>query len=131
MGDEARRPSDEEVLTAEMANAQLRYLVEADTHCRAMQLPEGMLLRYTGLQAMYFYLRNGIRDGKLTTRVFASDSAYEQQKISIGEVTTPMFESQADRRHSTKVRRVLYSWISFVREDVDGEEEFKTFSVEE
>ncbi len=90
-----------------------------------------MLLRYTLSQALYFYLRTGIRDGKIWTRVFASDSPYDRQKATIGDVMTPIFDPRADLTHLTKVQRLVLSWVEFVKQAPDDEVAFRNFPVEE
>jgi hypothetical protein len=92
-----------------------------------MQLPEGILLRYTLSEALYFYLRTGAADGKIVTRVFASDSPYEPKKNGIGEVSTPMFEPHAEALHLRKLEGLLRGWVNFVREDPDTVEPFTSF----
>jgi hypothetical protein len=89
-----------------------------------MQLPEGVLLRYTLSQALYFYLRSGVQDGNITTRVFASDSPYDRQKADIGEVRTPMFAPKADQTHLRNLERLLRAWIEFVKDSADPEPGF-------
>src|SRR5258706_16349566 len=75
---------------------QIEHFQHADARCRGLRLPEGVLLRYTMSTALYFYLRTGIQDGKITTQIYASDSPYDREKAIIGEVMTAMFEPQAD-----------------------------------
>ena len=94
-------------LALQTTRSQLRHFPAADPRCRALQLPEGVLLRYTLAQALYFYLRTGVSEGKLRTRVYASDSPYDRTKTEIGEVTTPMFEPHAGPMHLTKLERLL------------------------
>ena len=90
-----------------------------------------MLLRYTLSRSLYFYLRSGVRDGNITTRVFASDSPYDRQKTDIGEVRTPMLSPQADQTHLQKMERLLRAWIDFVKEEADPESGFKSFELED
>jgi hypothetical protein len=92
------------------------HFEQADPRCRSLQLPEGVLLRYTALGSLYFYLRSGVDDGKIVTAVHASDSPYERQKGLIGEVRTPMFEPHADASHLGKVERLVRAWVDFVGE---------------
>jgi hypothetical protein len=119
----------EESLVQETTRSQLQHFQAADPRCRAMQLPEGVLLRYTLAQAMYFYLRTGVSEGKIRTRIYASDSPYDRTKTDIGEVTTPMFESHADPQHLKKLERLLRRWVEFVRDDPNLEEPFTSFSL--
>jgi hypothetical protein len=110
---------------------QVQHFRDADPRCRAMQLPEGVLLRYTLSQALYFYLRSGVNDGNITTRVYASDSPYDRKKADIGEVRTPMFAPQADQTHLFNIERLLRAWIDFVKDTRDQEQSFKSFEVGE
>ncbi len=121
--------SGEERVVLEVTHHQLEHFTTSDPRCRGLQLPEGLLLRYTLSRALYFYLRTGVRDGKITTRVFASDSPYDRQKATIGDVLTPMFDPQADQTHLLKVQRLVQAWVDFVKEAPDDEVAFKTFSV--
>jgi hypothetical protein len=129
--DAGQKSSDVDQIVHEVNRAHLQHFVDADPHCRALQLPEGILLRYTLAQALYFYLRTGIHDGKIRTTVFASDSPYDQQKAAIGEVTTPMFEAQADFNHLRRVERLLRAWVEFIQGKPDSEQTFKSFSLED
>jgi hypothetical protein len=95
---------------------QAEHFPNADPRCRSLQLPEGVLLRYTALGSLYFYLRSGVDDGKIVTSVYASDSPYERQKGLIGGVRTPMFEPHADANHLRKVEGLVRTWVEFVRE---------------
>src|SRR5262245_36097685 len=112
-------PLNDDDVVVEVNRTQLQHFTGDDPRCRALQLPEGILLRYNLSESMYFYLRTQIEDGKIATRVFASDSPYEQQKASIGKILTPMFEAKADFNHLEKVKRLLHSWVEFVQEGVD------------
>lgn len=111
--------------------SQVQHFRDADPRCRAMQLPEGVLLRYTLSQSLYFYLRSGVNDGHITTRVFASDSPYDRKKADIGEVRTPMFAPQADETHLHKLEQLLRSWIDFVKDAQDVEQDFRSFELGE
>jgi len=130
MSHETRNGDAEEMVT-EFASTQLRHFQEADPHCRALQLPEGILLRYVPFRALYFYLRSGIKDGKIVTRVFATDSPYERQKTGIGEVATAMFEPHADRNHFKKLEALLQAWIDFVSETPAAAASFQSFTVDQ
>jgi hypothetical protein len=123
------QPKGEEKIAFELTRNHLQHFTNADPRCRGLQLPEGLLLRYTLSHALYFYLRTDVRDGKICTRVFASDSPYDRQRTSIGEVQTPLFEPRADANHLVKVERLLHSWVDFVRESPDDEITFKSFAV--
>lgn len=123
------QPTGEDQVAYEVTRNHLQHFTNSDPRCRGLQLPEGLLLRYTLSHALYFYLRTGIRDGKICTRIFASDSPYDRQKTGIGEVLTPMFEARADVAHLKKVERLLYAWVDFVKEAPDDEISFKSFPV--
>jgi hypothetical protein len=122
---------DDDGTVTEFARTQLRHFQEANPECRGMQLPEGILVRYLPFKALYFYLRSGVKDGKIVTRVFATDSPYERQKTAIGEVTTTMFEARSDLNHFKKLEKLLRSWIDFVTETPDTDAGFQSFTVEE
>jgi len=122
-------PADEDRVQHEVARTQLVHFTSSDPRCRGLELPEGLLLRYTLSRALYFYLRTGIRDGKIWTRVYASDSAYDREKTMIGDVLTPLFDARADAAHLTKVERLVESWVEFVKETPDDEVSFRSFPV--
>lgn len=124
-------PLDEEDVVVEVNRTQLQHFTGDDPRCRALQLPEGILLRYNLSESLYFYLRTQIEDGKIATRVFASNSPYEQQKASIGKVLTPMFEARADFNHLEKVKQLLHSWVEFVQQGADVGQDFSSFQVGE
>ena len=119
----------EESLVQENTRSQLRHFQEADPRCRALQLPEGIMLRYTLSVALYFYLRTGVAEGKIRTRIYASDSPYDRLKTDIGEVSTLMFEPQADARHLKKLEQLLRQWVDFVKDDPDLAEPFTSFPI--
>jgi hypothetical protein len=123
------KPSDEDLLLSEATRKQLAYFRVADPRCRALQLPEGIMLRYTMSEALYFYLQTGVSEGKIRTRVYATDSPYDRKKTNIGEVTTPMFEPAADQQQLAKLEDLLRAWVSFVREDAEGDPPFTSFPV--
>ncbi|HEX5270330.1 MAG TPA: hypothetical protein VFW33_07585 [Gemmataceae bacterium] len=115
----------------EITRNHLVHFTTSDARCRGVELPEGLLLRYTLTKALYFYLRTGIRDGKIFTRVYASDSPYDRQKSPIGDVSTPIFEPRADMAHLVKVQKLLHAWVEFVKESPDDEVAFQNFPIEE
>jgi hypothetical protein len=124
-------PANEGNLVTEFTSTQLQHFRDADPRCRALQLPEGIMLRYTLSEALYFYLRTGTRDGKIVTRVFASNSPYDRTKTGIGEVSTPMFDAHADFQHFKKLEGLLRAWIDFVKQDRGGDEGFRSFEVQD
>ncbi len=89
------------------------------------------MLRYVPFQSLYFYLRSSVRDGRIVTRVFATDSPYDRQKTGIGEVTTAMFESRADFVHFNKLEQLLHSWVDFVAEKPEAADGFQSFQMDE
>jgi hypothetical protein len=124
------RPAENGQILEEFHEKQVRHFELVDSRCRGLQLPEGVLLRYTLSKApIYFYLRSGVKDGKITTRLYASDSPYDRQKAQIGEVITPMFEAQADQNHMVKLQQRLRSWVEFVCEGGDADADFMSFQV--
>jgi hypothetical protein len=130
MDTEAMPPGEGNLVT-EFTSTQLQHFCEADPRCRALQLPEGIMLRYTLSEALYFYLRTGARDGKIVTRVFASNSPYDRLKTGIGEVATPMFDPRADFQHFKKLEKLLRAWIDFIKQDSGDEEGFRSFEVQD
>jgi hypothetical protein len=128
--DDRTTPGEDQV-AFEVTRRHLQHFTDSDPRCRGLQLPEGLMLRYTLSRALYFYLRTGVRDGKISTRIFASDSPYDPQKTAIGEVLTPMFEPRADSTHLKKVERLLRAWVEFVKEAPDDEVAFKSFEVDD
>ena len=123
------RVSEEENRVLETTRCQLQHFQEADPRCRALQLPEGVMLRYNLAQALYFYLRTGVSEGKIRTRVYASDSPYDRTKTDIGEVITPMFEPQADPKHLKKLEELLRHWVEFVKDEPGADEAFTSFPI--
>jgi len=120
---------EEHTAVEELQHRQLELLRRADPRCRVLELPEGILLRYALAQSLYFYLRSRVEDGKLTTRVWASDSPYERQKSHVGDVLTPMFSEQADANHMRKVLGLLRDWVRFVADDAGEGSEFVAFEL--
>jgi hypothetical protein len=114
----------------EATRSQLQHFQESDPNCRAMQLPEGIMLRYTQASSLYFYLRTGVEGGSIRTRVFASDSPYDRQKTGIGEVATPLFQARADQTHLEKLQEMLHAWVDFVKDAPAPERGFVSFPVE-
>jgi hypothetical protein len=129
--DPADQPEGNDVAAHEVMRSQLVHFTSSDPRCRGLELPEGLLLRYTLSRSLYFYLRTGIRDGKIWTRVYASDSPYDRQKTTIGDVRTPIFEARADLSHLVRVQKLLYDWVEFVKESSDEEVMFRNFPVED
>jgi hypothetical protein len=126
MGSE-QDPSDDDRIVAGMNRTQLERFTGADPRCRGLELPEGLMLRYNLSRSLFFYLRTGVRDGKLVTEIFASDSPYERQKMLVGEVITPMFAPQADASQLDRVEKMLYAWVDFVKDEAETDRDFTTF----
>lgn len=124
------RAPDEDLVT-DFTRTQLKHFQEADPRCRGLQLPEGLMLRYVPFKSLYFYLRSSVKDGKILTRIFATDSPYDRQKTGIGEVATPMFEPWADVVHFQRLEELLHAWIDFVSENPAGGANFQSFPVDD
>jgi hypothetical protein len=123
------QPPDVDPLVPEATRTQLEHFQQADGRCRAVQLPEGIMLRYNLAQALYFYLRTGVAEGQLRTRVYATDSPYDRQKTDIGEVATPMLQPDADETHLQRLERLLRAWVDFVKDEPDPDQPFTSFPV--
>ena len=97
---------------------QLRRFEESDARCRGVQLPDALLLRFDRAEALFFRLRSGVTDGRLVSRVFASDSPYHPEQAFIGEVLTPLL---AGRRREAPAggRGVGPQGVVFVGVDPD------------
>jgi hypothetical protein len=121
----------EQRLSDEINRAHLRELEHCDRRCRAMPMPDGVMLRYTLSGSLYFYLATKVVEGSIATRVFASDTPYHRDKTVIGQARTPMFDPDADRKHLEKIRRMLHSWVDFVRGDVETDRDFFSFQVDD
>jgi hypothetical protein len=128
--DHAEVIPDEDRVVNQINRTQLQRFTDADPRCRGLELPEGLMLRYALARSLYFYLRTGVKDGKIMTRIYASDSPYDRQKSNVGEVKTPMFEPRADAHHLDKVERLLYAWVDFVKDEADAAGDFRSFAVD-
>jgi hypothetical protein len=117
----------EQEIVVEVIHGQLQHFTNIVPPCRGMQLPDGVLLRHTLSPSLYFYLRTKIEDGKIKSRVFASDSPYDRQKAEISEVSTPMFDAKADQDHMEKLERLIREWVDFVGDANHTERDFQTF----
>jgi hypothetical protein len=126
MSENAGKPDDRDI-TGEVIYTQLQHFRNANPPCRGLQLPDGLLLRHTLSRALYFYLRTKVEDGKIVTSIFASDSPYERQKTSIGEVSTSMFVERADDIQFEKLERLLREWVDFVHDEPGTDQEFQGF----
>jgi hypothetical protein len=126
MGDQGDGSKDGEV-TVEVISTQLQHFTNSVPPRRGMQLPDGILLRHNLSQDLYFYIRTRVEDGKIKSRVFASDSPYDRQKAEIGAIETPMFDPKADTLHLEKLERLLQSWVEFVGAEADLAQEFQSF----
>jgi hypothetical protein len=123
--------ADADHVLSEVTRTQVAYFQKAAPRCRAVQLPEGIMLRYTLAEALYFYLRTGVSEGRIRTHVYATDSPYDRLRTAIGEVATPMFEPHADQKHLEKLQRLSHAWVHFVKQGPDSETSFTSFSVHE
>jgi hypothetical protein len=108
----------EDRLISRVHRTQADHFEHSDANCRAVRMPDGVLLRYTLHPSLFFFLGSENIDGFVITRVYASDTAYERQKIKLGEISTPMFDqSESDPNHLQQVESLLRSWMEFVTED--------------
>ena len=128
MNDKSRTSDDDQVI-ADLNRTQLERFTGGDPRCRGLELPEGLMLRYNLSASLFFYLKTGVKDGKIVTLIFASDSPYERQKTLVGDVSTPMFAPQADAMHLDRVEKMLYSWVDFIKDDADKNRDFTTFEM--
>jgi hypothetical protein len=120
--------TDEDV-AVEVIGHQLEHFRQIEPPCRGMELPDGIVLRHTLSESLYFYLRTRVEDGKLKTQVFASDSPYDRQKATIGTVITAMFEQRSELAHLEKLEVLIRQWVDFVRNDQDAGRDFQSFKV--
>jgi hypothetical protein len=119
----------EERVVVEVIGKQLEHFRHIQPPCRGMELPDGIILRHTLSESLYFYLRTGVEDGKIKTQVFASDSPYDRQKASIGSVMTPMFENRSEHAHLEKLESLIRQWVAFVQNDPISGQDFQSFQV--
>jgi hypothetical protein len=121
--------SDDDRVMVEVTHHQLEHFRHIEPPCRGLELPDGIILRHTLSQSLYFYLRTQVEDGKLRTQVFASDSPYDRQKACIGSVITPMFEHGSDHVHLEKLETLIRQWVEFVQDEPDLAQDFHSFQV--
>jgi hypothetical protein len=124
------KPSKEERIVTEVVHTQLEHFKKIKPPCRGLELPDGVLLRHTQSQSLYFYLRTCIDNGKIKTLVYATDSPYDRQKANIGCVFTPMFEDGCDFRHLENLERLIRQWVDFVDAQPDQEHDFNSFRLD-
>jgi hypothetical protein len=120
--------SDEE-LVVDVIGHQLEHFRHAETPCRGMELPDGIILRHTLSESLFFYVRTRVEDGKIKTQVFASDSPYDRQKASIASIITPMFEPRSELTHVEELETLVRNWVEFVHGELDSGREFQLFEV--
>jgi hypothetical protein len=118
-------------IVLDVIHEQLNHFAQLEPPCRTLELPQGIMLRYNFSESLYFYLRTSVVDGKIVTRVFATDSPYEPQKTRIGDVRTLMFAEQADKNHLEAIERLLRSWVSFVHDEPNPLSDFSSFPFKE
>lgn len=128
--DENGKANNEAHLVTEVINTQLEHFRKINPPCRGVELPDGVLLRHTQSQSLYFYLRSSIDNGKIKTLVYATDSPYDRQKSNIGCVVTPMFEAGCDFRHLEKLEQLVREWVNFVNVQPDQEHDFSSFKID-
>ncbi len=119
--------SENDKVVADLNRTQLERFTGADPRCRGLELPEGLMLRYNLSRSLFFYLKTGVKDGKIITQIFASDSPYDREKTLVGEVSTPMFAPRADAVQLDRVETMLYAWVDFVKDEADPGRDFSTF----
>jgi hypothetical protein len=119
----------EDRLISRVHRTQAEHFEHSDTNCRAMRMPDGVMLRYTLHRSLFFFLGSENIDGFVITRIFASDTAYERQKIKLGEVSTPMFDqNESEPNHLVQVETLLRSWTDFVAEEAAAGADYNVFS---
>lgn len=123
-------PLSDEQLSTQVFSTQLAHFRNIAPPCTGMQLPDGVLLRHTQSDTLYFYLRTVIENGKFRTQVFASDSPYDRQKTSIGVIASPMFSAEAEENHLFRVEQIIRSWVEFVKEEVSQDQAFQSFPID-
>jgi hypothetical protein len=123
------KKSDDDQLVVEVIHSQLEHFRKIEPPCRGIELPDGIVLRHTLSQSLYFYLRTGVENGKIKTQIFASDSPYDMRKSCIGAVVTGMFETQADRIHLEKLENLIREWVVFVGDVPVVERDFQSFKI--
>lgn len=122
-------PSQDRVITR-VNRKQVEHFGSTDSTCRALRLPDGVLLRYTLHPSLYFFLTSENSDGHVVTRVFATDSPYDRRKIKIGEAITTMFDRpEAEPDHLQQVEVLLRTWLDFLVDDPNAQEDFKVFGL--
>jgi hypothetical protein len=119
----------EDQVVVEVIGHQLQHFRSLEPPCRGIELPDGIILRYTASRSLYFYLRTRVEDGKIKTQVFASDSPYDRQKACIGSVITPMFEHCSDHAHLERLEGLIRDWVEFVVEAPDSGRDFHSFKI--
>ena len=122
--------AEDRVIT-QVNHTQMEHFARNDSNCRVLRMPDGVLLRYTMHPSLYFFLTSENADGNVVTRIFASDSPYERQKIKIGDVKTPMFDhSLSDPDHLKLVESMLRGWVDFIVIDESiPTQDFKVFEM--
>jgi hypothetical protein len=120
----------EDKLITRVNHTQAEHFTQPDSNCRVVRMPDGIMLRYTLHPSLFFFLGSENLDGFVITRIFASDTAYERQKIKLGEVSTPMFDqSESDPNHLQQVESLLRSWIEFIAQDPSPDQDFTHFGL--
>src|SRR5215216_4336110 len=106
-------PPEDDAIARHATHTQVEHFRTLQPRCRVMQLPEGLMIRYTLADALYFYLRTGTADGRIVTAIYATDSPYDPKKSSIGEVRTPRFEAHAEANHLRRIEAMLTTCVDF------------------
>jgi hypothetical protein len=131
--DRDEKAASEDRVVTQVNHTQMAHFARSDSNCRVLRMPDGVLLRYTQHPSLYFFLTSENVDGNVVTRIFASDSAYERQKIKIGDVKTPMFDQPlSEPDHLKQVEGLLRSWVDFTSiNDSIPEQDFKVLGVKD
>ena len=122
--------SDDCTPMVKVINVQLAHFTNTVSHYRGLELPDGIILRYTKGPSLYFYLHSSIDDVKIRTKVYSSDNPYDRQKASIGVVVTPMFDPGYDRLHLEKLEALVRGWVNFVHGEPDQAQDFQSFKLD-
>jgi hypothetical protein len=122
------KETDDQLITKQ-AQTQLQHFTGADRRCQGVELPQGVMLRYNAAESMFFFLETQVEKGKIKTNVYASDSPYDKKKSFIGDVTTAMFEEDADVLHLQKVEKAVRDWVQFVSPSSE-DQPFSSFSMD-
>lgn len=115
---------DAKEVAGSVARTQIQQFTTDDRRCKAVELPKGVMLRYNLAESLYFFLETNVEHGAILTTVNASNSPYEKMnRVLVSEVSTPMFEPNANETHLKRVEQAVRDWVDFVSEDLPMNEE--------